>query len=109
MAQPVAFPVLLPSLAHSLFDFFFPPSVLSLLLKSLCTLIHKPCLCHVIQHFKYTAHFLLATECPKEGKTGPRELRFQLAEPPQATHPPLLSHSLSFFTYSVSQRSFVGF
>lgn len=51
---------------------------LSPLLKSLCTLIHKPCLCHVIQHFKYTAHFLPATECPKEEKIGSMKLRFQL-------------------------------
>lgn len=112
-AQPVAFllPLLFPSLSLFLFHQHTPSLSLSLLLKSLCTLIHKPCLCHVIQHFKYTAHFLPATECPKAGKTGSKNLRFQLAEPPPPPPTPPLTPTplflclkvcLSLFTFTPS-------
>lgn len=104
-AQPVAFllPLLFPSLSLFLFHQHTPSLSLSLLLKSLCTLIHKPCLCHVIQHFKYTAHFLPATECPKAGKTGSKNLRFQLAEPPPPppTPPPPLTPTPLFLCLKV--------
>lgn len=57
----------------------------------------------MIQHFKYTAHFLPATECPKAGKTGSKNLRFQLAEPPPPppTPPPPLTPTPLFLCLNV--------